>query len=245
MAHIKRIAEDDEARSLVLRGRQKRIRHGAQLPGFQGRAERTLDCIGEGRKDDVTEVALDAAVLDRRRRQVVRDIDENSCLVCPDLVEEDRRGVAEQHMAVARGGKFSVYELQAPEFRPRLRGVRMVPFAQFRGIPVRRDSQMPKVAVADTILRGGFDAQDLVCVRASDELGGFCFDDRDVRTGQRGGSQLHDEAAMVESAAFGTRRRRRLLRVLEIDGVAKIRDPVSIDADRVNVVQTVSESKLF
>jgi hypothetical protein len=61
-------------------------------------------------------MALDTTILHRGRGEVIGDIDEDSGLVGTNLVDEDRRLVAEEDVAGVRGGKVRVDEFKAPEF---------------------------------------------------------------------------------------------------------------------------------
>ena len=244
MTHIQGIAQKHQPWYLVRRGRQERIRHGAKRAAFQRLEKRRTDTLRQRREDYVAQVTLDAAVLDRRTRQVLRDIDEDTGFAGPDLVHENGRLVAiQQDMAISRLWQLSIDQLQTPEPRAHLRCMRVVLFAKLGVIPIRDDGEMAKVAIAQLVPGDAVDAHHLVRIRAGDEIRALGLNNRDIGTLLCRLTKLHHESPMVKRAALWHFRRRGLSRVRDFHRVSEICDVVALDGDRIDILQTVAQAQ--
>lgn len=162
-----------------------------------------------------------------------------------DLVQENRGIVAQQNMTVVRLREFRIDQLEAPEPRANLGGMRVVLFAEFGGVAISDDGELAKVAGPDVILGRAFDTENLLGVRASDQVRRLGLDNTDIGAGHGGLAQLHDKPAVVKAAALWRRRRGRRLRVGDDDGIAEIRNIIPLHWDRVDALQTIAQTKLL
>lgn len=99
--HVQGVAEDDEAARGLGNGREPAVGHAAgDLAIGKGLFGSRADGLGEHGDSAVLDVAADAAGFGRSLGDVCGHVEERSCLVSADLVEENRKGVADDDMAV-------------------------------------------------------------------------------------------------------------------------------------------------
>jgi len=244
--HVQRVAQDDQPGGPVGRGRQEGVGHGPQLALLDGRQDRRLHALGQGRQHVVPQVGFHAAVLDGRGGEVLGDVDEDPRLVGSDLVQQDGGPVAQHDVAVVGQGQLRVDQLEAVELGLDLGGVRVVLLAELGGVAVGDDGEVAEVGVLLRAIGDALDAQDFVGLRGGDEGGRGGLDDGDMGLGHGGGAQLHDEAAVVKGAALGRGRRGAVgLGVGDGHLLAVEDDIVAGDGDGVDVLETVAEAELL
>jgi len=245
VAHVHGVAEQDEA-GLLLGGRgQERVGHGAQLASVNGAAEGGLGAGGQVGEDDMEQVVLDAAGGKTGAGQALGNVDQGARLVRANLVEENRRGIGEDDMAVIGAGQVGIDELKAPEAAADTGRVGEEVAAKFGIVAVGDEGQGAKVAVGAAV-GSGVDADDLAAVAALDGGGDSSLDDGDVGGGGGLGAQLGDEAAVVEGAALGGaggggRRGRGQHGVGHVNRLLVIQHLVAVAGDGVDVVEAVCD----
>lgn len=189
-------------------------------------------------------MVLDAAVLDGGRREVLWDVDEDAGFMGANLVDEDRGIVAKEDVAMIRLGKVCIDQFQAPEPGADLGSIGMVLLAEFGGVAIGHHRKMAKVAILH-VAGHTLDTKNLLGVGASDQVGGLGLHHCDIGTGQRSSSQLHDEAAMVETTPLRGGRRRGGFGVGERDGFPKVCHMVAFRWDGINVFETISKTQFL
>jgi hypothetical protein len=118
-------------------------------------------------------------------------------------------------------------------------------FAEFGGVAVGDHGELGKVAVLEIIgdalytknLRG-------VC-RRGHESSCCGLNDRDVGAVERRLPQFHHEAAMVERFPQGSGRRGSGLWIFELDGISMITNIITLNFNRVDLVEAIAQAKLF
>ena len=193
----------------------------------------------------MAQVAFYAAVLWRRRREVLGDIDEDASFVGPDLVHEDGGLIAQQHMAEMRLGEVRVDQLKPPEPRAHPRRMGVVLFPKLGVISVRDDGEMREVAITKLVLGDTVHAQNLLCMRARNQIRRLGLDNRHIRTRFRRLAQLHHEPAMVERTALRQGFTGTLARIRDSHWLSEVRHVVAVDADGVDILDTIAEAQFF
>lgn len=120
----------------------------------------------------------------------------------------------------------------------------VVLLAKFGGVPIGDDGKLGEVAILK-ILGQTFDAENLLCVRACHQARRLRLNDRNVGAIYGCLTQSHHEAAMVEGPSQGRGRRGCVLGVVEFDRLSKVCDMISVDLNRVDLLQTVLQTQLL
>lgn len=133
--------------------------------------------------------------------------------------------------------EMGVDELETPELGAGSGSVWNIGFAEFGAVAIGDDGEGGEEVVSLGVVGEAFHAEDLIVVvwRGHDRGDGG-FEDGDIVMSHGGLPQLGDEAAVVETSSFWSR-------VFEgigyFDWVAIVDHVVSLDLDRINLLQTV------
>lgn len=193
----------------------------------------------------MAQMAFDAAVFWRRRWEVLGDIDEDAGFAGPDLVYEDGGFIAQQHMAEMRLGEVRVDQLKPPEPRAHPWRMSMILFPELGVIPIRDDGEMREVAIPQLVLGDAVHAQNLLCMRTRNQIRRLGLDNRHIRTRPRRLAQLHHEPAMVERTALWQCFAGTLARIRDSHWLSEVGHVVAIDADGVDILETIAEAQFF
>lgn len=148
-------------------------------------------------------------------------------------------------MPIVRHGEFRIDQLETPEPRADLGGMRVMLLAEFGGVAVSNHGEVAKIARADVIFGCALDTKNLLGVRASDQVRRLGLNNTDVGACHGGLAQLHHKPAVVKAAALRRGGRGRRLRVGNWHRVIEIRNIIALYGNRVYALQTIAETKLL